>query len=181
MACLFCKNFQAFEPAEHKKQREARQCQPHCGDRWNFHTAIMLYKEHPEYRETLAGWCHLYPQEMKRSANYVCAQINVPEYLHKNWNIPRRDEPDYRYFSLYDWAGAALAALYNKTWEQRQREDLELRYKGLQRQLENVQKISASRLARLQLQRKPKPRQEKPKQEESKPLPETIACLVTAE
>jgi len=183
MACLFCKNFQAIEPEEHKKQRETNQCQSYCGKDWNFHTAIVLYRDHPEYRAALKGWCCLYPQAIQRGAGHVCAQIQIPDYLHNHhWRIPRRDDSDHNHHSLFDWAGATLGALCHKSWEQRQHENLELKYQSLQRQLENVQRISASRLARLQKQPKQeKPKQEKPKQEEPKPLPESIVRLVAAE
>jgi hypothetical protein len=172
MACLVCKYFDPIEPDEHKKLREAGQCEEHCGKDWNGHTAVHYVKNH---RKNIDGWCRWNPEAKRVISGHVCAQVDIPEfYYNHNWKLDRI-EPNER---LMEWTRKQyriLTGLHNDTWEEKRLDYLEDQNQELRRQLEASRRISASRLDRLQKQAKPKP-----KLLELEPLPE-YPRLVAAE
>ena len=160
MTCLVCRYFQPAEPPEHKQAREARQCEAHCGNKWNQHTAIQYVKHHG----TLGGWCRLHPEPKHFNHNHICGQISLPDYFfNHHWCVEPLTERD----NLFEWAEKTLATVLHGPNRWDRTNELREDNAELRRQLKRAREISASRLKRLQKTDKSKP--------EPEPEPEPLA------
>jgi hypothetical protein len=144
MACLICRYFQPNEPAQHKKEREAGQCQSSCGNKWDQHTAINYVRNHGQ----LDGFCRLHPEPKLYGYNHVCGDVSVRKYfLNHHWRV----EPFGPQDNLFEWACEALTVvLHGDDSFLTQARRTEEQNVELRRKLKRAREISASRLKRLQ-------------------------------
>ena len=162
MSCLFCKHFEAIEPAEHRDEREARTCEFSCGNRWNAYTAARYVKCHKRF---LVGFCHLNPKPEAVRCEGVCAKIELA--FNANWvTPPKADE------HLWDWARTAMQEHIHGDYREQERDRLSEENKKLKAALKASRERSASRLAKLS---------KLTKKEKDEPKPAPVLRLVAAE
>jgi len=146
MPCLICRYFQPNEPAQHKQEREAGQCQSNCGNKWNQHTAINYAKNHGK----LDGWCRLHPEPKPFPHSHVCGDVSVRGYfLNHHWRVVPFGPGD----NIFEWACTTLGIVLRddgQTWTEREGTRAVEQNVELRRQLKRAREISASRLKRLQ-------------------------------
>lgn len=142
MSCLFCQNFQAIEPAEHKAHRESNTCGYRCGREWDNHTAGFYIRRHREY---LSGYCRLYPEPLTVRCNHVCGQIKLVDYVAGTWpRQPGRSE------SLVEWSATLMQKHIDGDRKDQEIEYLEKDVARLKKELKASRERSASRLKRLE-------------------------------
>jgi hypothetical protein len=155
MCCLTCSYFQAIEPPEHKAAREAGRCEGSCGKEWNWRTAILYVRNH---KEPLKGFCRFNPLAVETSPWGACGQHRPVLGKDNGWGIRAFDGE--RDCGLMEWAIKGYRDLMrgdSGDWSSRRLNYLEEMNGQLRQQLAAARKRSASRLARLQKNKKPRP------------------------
>lgn len=140
MSCLFCKNFHAVEPPEHRREREAHACRYSCGDRWDAYTTARYVKHH---KRDVDGVCLFNPVPAKVSAHWMCAKFE--DGFYETWHIGQPGERQ----NIWDWAHTTMRTFIDGDYTTQEINNLRKENEQLKHAVKAARQRSAGRLARL--------------------------------